>query len=293
MASKKNVFSCDLERLISKLVTLNHYQFFVSGQLGMAKKSFAKQLEFVNAKGYPQEALSWGSTILMVDIFRTGEVTRHGGAGGRVTNGKDILAFAEEMERRFSAFQMVYLFEALERFLKAAFGKMLFQLRRELPIRGKDIKAFLRKKPAWAGRQGTPKFFEAFAAYECRSDCKKAVTVFDKQLDWSRAASDVFGTMKFHEFIAVLATCRHAIVHKEGAVTPEAISSLSKSQNSFLKLCMHKSLHGGETAILPPTKLVDQCYEDVASYARGLYVLLSERCGMSDDTLYFEHDRRK
>ena len=145
-------------------MTLNHYQFFVSGQLKLAKESFSKQLGLGNAEGFSCDALSLGLDHFDGGQFPPRQVRQRGGAGGHLTDGGNIVAFAGEMERRFNAFQMVYLFEALEGFLKTVFGKMLYQLRRELPVRGRDTKSFLKANPGWANRRGTPQYFRQYAA---------------------------------------------------------------------------------------------------------------------------------
>jgi hypothetical protein len=224
----------------------------------------------------------------MTDIFNKGKYLLRGPTRGKITKGEDVLRLAEEMERRFNAFHLAYVFEALEDFLSAVYGKMLYQLRDQITIR--DKKSFHKANKGSSRHEGTLPYFEQYAKWTCKRDCGKALADFSKRLEWDRAVVQAVGGLSWGDFIAMLGLCRHTIVHDEGRVSESQLAALSKPQAAFIRSCQHETLYGSEKLILPETRLADDCFESVVSYARGLYVLLADYCGMSDDTKYFKRE---
>jgi hypothetical protein len=93
--------------------------------------------------------------------------------------------------------------------------------------------------------------------------------------------------MTFDELIATIGFCRHCIVHNEGRVEEEKLVELNRFQRAFVTSCLHASLHGNGRLLLPTSKSADRTMEALASYGWALYVLLSERCAMEDESQLF------
>src|SRR5207245_2948983 len=73
----------------------------------------------------------------------------------------------------------------------------------------------------------------------------------------------------------------------ECTVSDKRFKNLTKRQRRFVDRCLHKTVHTKETMLLPPNKLIDKLFEMIASYGWTLYVLVSERCKMPDETPFF------
>ncbi len=288
MALKKSVFTPDLEVFIDQLVTLHHCQFFINAQLERSRKSVEKDLEHFDKKNWKQKAFFFGTGLPIVDIFHEGEFVVRAPTRARITQGNDVIQMAHEMERRFNAFLLVSLHEVLEDFLRAVYGKLLYQLRGEVAV---AKKSFHKARPDLQLKEGTLTYFKCYADWVSRRDCKRILEAFEKHLDWKKVFITRLWGMSFSETIAAIGFCRHRIIHSQGRVSESDWRKLSKSQADFVKSCLHETLHTKEQLILPDSKLVDTCYEDIASYGRGLYVLASKRCGMSDDSGYFKKSR--
>lgn len=288
MAPKANVFTIAVEKFLSDLSDLNHYQGFVKWQLEHAKASVETGLAHFDEKKWPKDMFASAHSICIFDMFHTGSHIRLAGVAGRVTAGDAIIVMADEMERRFNAFMLSYTFEALESYLRATYGTLLYQLRNDLnpPKR----KAFEKLWPSLAKIRGTPGYFQKYAEWACRRSCEEAVAVFAKHLSWHFVPKKP-PRLDFPAFIDVLGFCRNCIIHCQGAVPEDRSRKLSRDQKDFLKMHLHKTAKTQEVRVLPSSKLIDVIFMMCGSYARTLYVLLSHRCQMRDETPYFKDAR--
>jgi hypothetical protein len=288
MTPKKNVFTSDLESLIDELVTLRHYQFFIEGHLKEGKKRVEKSLQTFVDKGWDTKDFVMASRMTIFDVFhkKGGDWLLIAPTTGRLTAGKDILRMADETERRFSSWLAVALYERLEAFLKAVFGKLLYQLRDKTAVRDKT--RFHTAKPVVLKCVGTASYFAEYAQYACRRDCKIALSYFREQLNLKSFVLDHYWRMSFEEFATALGEARHAIVHSQGRISESKTRSLTKRQRAFLEKWLHEGLYERGERLLPEGKLIEKCYEVVGSYGRGLYVLLAEKLEMADESMYFK-----
>jgi|SRR5579871_4757337 len=285
MSLKTNVFTNVLSAFIDRLVELSYYQFFVKAQLERANETMKRDLTHFDNMGWDKNAYFFGSGVAMTDIFHDGEFVIWGPTKGRVTAGEDVLRLSDETERQFNAFMVVLLFEAVEAYLRSVYGKFLIEKGNAISLR--RTTAFHKAFTGWEKRAGTPEYLDRYAQFACQRDCSDAIDDFEEQLDWGKATIIGCFGMTYHDFIRVLGTCRHCIVHNHGRITSDRIDKMTQAQNDFVNSWIAESLHGKERLLLPPTKPVDKCFEHLVSYGRGLYVLLSESCGMEDDTNYF------
>src|SRR5262249_17190100 len=124
MGLKANIFTPDLESLIDYLVTLDHYRFFVSGQIEDAKKRMEKSLHTLKDKGWGKSHFGMGSRMSIFDVFhkKGGEFLHCAPTRGRNTLGEDTLSVADEIERRFNSMLAISLHESLEIYLKTIYG---------------------------------------------------------------------------------------------------------------------------------------------------------------------------
>src|SRR5207244_1669895 len=111
-------------------------------------------------------------------IFHDGTLDIRAPYGKRVTQDEQLLPMAEEMERRFNSFLLVWIFESLEKHLQVLCGKLLFQLRGEVTI--VDKKEFHRSEPSWAKQERTPQYFAAYAQYAWKRNHKNVFAAFEK-----------------------------------------------------------------------------------------------------------------
>jgi hypothetical protein len=156
MALKKNVFTADLNSFFDSLVTYNHWHFQMKSQLEKAKANTEKLFQKFVDKGWSNEFVS-GAALGIIDIFHKGEWVIRAPIGGRTIKGQEAIAMVDETERRFNSLLLVSLFERFETFLKAIYGKMLYQLRHEITIR--DRKQFHRSNQNCAKSQGTALYY--------------------------------------------------------------------------------------------------------------------------------------
>lgn len=283
MALMGNPFTSDLNALFQVLAQLTHYQGFVRWQLGQAKEGVQKSLDYFDKKGWDRDAYFAAHGTSLMNMFHPKIILREP-IGGHFTKGSAVLRMSEEMERKFNSFMLVYTFEAFERYLKEICAKLLYYIREENTLaRKKDFHA---QNTKMIKLQGTATYFEEYVKWACSRTPAAALGVLTKELNWDRVAM-CFYKMTFDEFVSVIAFCRHCIVHNEGRVWERKFGSLSKKQKKYVELCLRRTIHSKEIIILPPNKLIDQLFEFIASYAWTLYILISERCGMRDETHFF------
>ena len=287
MALKKNIFTEDLALFQKTLADYAHYQLFVRWQLEQASKSVERSMAVLETEGHDKNAYFTGNCQSLFNVFHDGNLEIREPYGKRVTQGQDLFAMSREMEGRHNAFVLVALYEALERYLKATFRKLLFQIRNDMPI--KDKKEFHRKKPEAVKVEGQPAYFQLYVDYACARDATKALDAFDKFLATDRFVrrSVAWPQMTWREYVGAFAVCRHLIVHNYGRVSETSLRKLGTTQKVFAESCIRESLHGKEQVILPSAKSLDLVFEIIGSYGWGLYVLLSDRCAMADESEFF------
>ncbi len=290
MTTTANPFSPRLDAFLQRLIELNYYQFFMGALLGRGTKTMQRDLAHFSEKGWPKDAYFFGAGVPMMDIFHTGEWVVRCPTKARTTLGDDVVRMASETERQFNAFMVVLQYEAIERYLKATYTLLLSHKGSEIKLRKVD--AFHNSHTGWEERAGSAEYFEKYAAYACRYNCNAAIDDFERYLNWDRAAIKGCFAMSYHDFVRVLGICRHRIVHNHGKISDEHLGNLTPGQKRFVVSWMSETLHGRERLILPEAKPVDDCFEHLASYGRGLFVLASDFCGMADDTNYFNAAQR-
>jgi hypothetical protein len=192
---------------------------------------------------------------------------------------------AEEMERRFNSFILVGIFEALESYLKALYGEMLYQLRNDIRI--PDKKKFHKMYQGLSNHKGTNPYYVQYAQYVCKGNCDQARAAFTEYLDWKKAKRLCPIGLDFNQIVKTLGFCRHRIVHKEGRVTEKCLRALSKKEYEFISTCLYKTVHTDENLLLPPQEVLDEILVATASYGWATYKLLAERCAMNDESGFF------
>jgi len=286
MSLKNHVFTPDFTLFLERLASFSHYQSFGGWQLAQAKKTIERSLDVVEKQGHKNQ-YGTGTGMSLFNIFHDGQLPIRAPFGKRVTQGEELLPMAEEMERRFNALILVSVFETLEVYLKALYGKLLYQLRNESGRNKTEERKFLKAKPASAKHKGTEPYFSDLAQFSCGRDCQVALDEFKKQLDWNRAIRMCDIGLDFFDMVQVIGFCRHRIIHREGRVLARSLGTLNKRQREFVTFCMHASLHAKERILLPPTEIMSKVYEAVASYGWGLYVLIAHHCSMEDESEFF------
>lgn len=284
MSLKANTFTQDLDFLHERLADLSHYQSFVRWQLEHAKKGLIRSLDYVEKRGQKNQYFT-ATGLSLFNIFHDGQFPIRAPLGKRVTDGEKLLSVSEEMERRFNSLILVSMFETLEKYLKAVYAKMLFQLRGKVTLPNKaQFHASQRKA---ATQAGTPQYYADYVRHACRRNCDEAMVAFAQHLDWAAVIHNGKWNMTWDDFVSVLGFCRHRIVHNHGRVSMTSLRTLNGPQRGFVESCLQAAVHDSEPAILPPSSLMDPCFELIVSHGWGLYILVTKRCGMVDDSLFF------
>jgi hypothetical protein len=284
MGAKANIFTADQDLFLASLADSAHYQMLVSWQLRLAKESFGCSLEYLENRGLKNH-YGAGNCLSILNIFHNGQLDIRAPHGKRVTEGEQLVPMANEMERRFNSLVWVSVFEIFEKYVKALFGKALYQLRNETTICDKGD--FHAARMGVSKREGTAPYYVEYAEYSCRRDCEPAYRFFGKNLSWDKVTYPGYWEMTWDECIAAIGFCRHRIVHTEGRLSKTCLTKLSKSQRAFVTSCLHDSMHTCEKIILPPTEMMRGLFESIGSYGWGLYVLLTDRCSMKDESDFF------
>jgi hypothetical protein len=283
MAEKANVFTAEHKSFFNALADLGHFRLLVGWQLGIARHEVTGSNELLEKRGLKNQ-FGAANCLSVINLFHKGKFVIRAPFGKRVTQGDQILPMVDALERRFNSFLLVWTFEALEKHLQALFGLLLFQLRGKVAI---EKNAFHRIKPAERKQEGTPQYFAAYAKYAWRQDFKRVLDELEQLLEWNRILLVAYKGMPWRVFVETIAFCRHRIVHGDGRVSVQSMNQLGTKQKDYVRECLHTSLYTEGEQLLPPTRLIDDFFEAVASYAWALYVLLSDRCKMVNENALF------
>ena len=277
---KKNSFTGHLQKFLVGCSDIAHMHYFAIANARKTEERIAaaykKFVDTGNAKHYRT-----GTALTLIDLFSKEEWVQRAAAEVRATEGADVLKLAAEAAARANAYVVVALHEAFEVFLQDVYGTLLFQRRGECTLRQKQ--AFHKAHPKMTKVEGTPQYYRAYAKFECKRDCDKAIAALFAQLDMKSVVLDRWGDMSFEEVIAVVGFCRHRIVHVDGVITPEALTELSVAQKNFVKRCLRKGVLTREPQFLPDHATTKGIIEILASVAYALYVLLGRQCAMKID----------
>ena len=162
MALKSNEFTADHEAFLEALADLGHFQMLIGWQIRLAKDSVGKSLKVLEKQGL-KDMYGAANGMSIINIFHDGKCDIRAPYGKRVSEGQNLQPMAEEMERRFNSFLLVWVFERLEKHLQSLYGKLLYQLRGELTVT--DKQAFHRSQPKMAKQERTLSYFDAYAAF--------------------------------------------------------------------------------------------------------------------------------
>src|ERR1019366_9542180 len=231
MALKSNVFTVEHEAFLESLADLGHYQMLIAWQLRLAKDSVGRSLKVVEKQGH-KDMYGAANGMSIINIFHDGKLDIRAPYGKRVSEGERLLPMAEEMERRFNSFLLVWVFEKVEQHLQALYGTLLYQLRDQVTV--SDKQDFHRRHPKWSKQERTPHYFDAYAAFCWKRDDKKVIAAFEKHLAWKRVTYLAYHEMPWREYIETIAFCRHRIVHNDGRVSAPSMNKLSKGQKAYV-----------------------------------------------------------
>jgi len=284
VALKKNVFTPDFEKFREVMADMSHYLMFVGWRLGEANKSVERSLAVLEKMGHKNKFGAF-NRLTMVNVFHPSNAPMRAPCGNRGTEGESIVPMTQEMEGRFHSYMLVAGFERLESYLKALHGHTHYQLRGQITLPSK--RAFHKAQAKNAKQEGTAPYYVAYAKYACRRNCNEAMEVFQKVLPWDTMVFHLMHLMPFEEIVALLGYCRHCIVHDEGRVPDDIWESLNVNQVTFVRSCLRESILTGEETILPDKRKIELIVQMLVSYGYGLYILLSEKCGMEIEKKYF------
>ena len=283
MALKTNVFAKDFEKFRESMTDLSHLLLLVGWQLGESKASMERSLAILEKQGRKNK-FGASNGLSIVNVFKKIGPQRAPGSK-RITEGESIVPMTQEMEGRFHSYLFVAGYERLESYLKALYGRMLYQLRGQVTLKSK--REFHKRIPKWAKERNTPPYFFAYAKFACRRNCDEAIASFQKVLPWDTMVFHLMHLMPFEQILDLLGFCRHCIVHDEGRLPDEIRSPLDTNQLNFIRRCMQKSILTGDETIMPAKQQTGLVIEMLVSYGHALYVLLSEKCSMVLEHNYF------
>ena len=280
MAKKTNVFTDDWITFHDVAVDLCHMLNFVPWQLEMGRNATKRSLDVVEQNGHPGN-FGAATGLSIIDVFREGELTQKMPAGKRVTSGGDIESMISEVEGRFNNSILLSLHEGLETYAKALFQAMLYQLRNKRFISNKsDFHSAIANAHIHIG---TPEYYRLYVRWSCRRDCLSAWEAFRKELDWGIVKQDGWNRLEWLEVVDTLDRCRNFIAHDEGRVADKRWSAMSAPQREFIKALMRESVLAREDRILATKYQAHQLLEATMAVSYAVYVLLSNRCGMTVD----------
>lgn len=289
MAKVKNDFTADTLDLLSTATDLDHLVTFVPWLHKMAEPTIKRSNQILEKHGAPPNSFGPGTGISIVNVFHDGQYITRAPAGKRITQGDDVRRMAEEIEGRMNASLLTVLHESWESFLKRAYAYLLFHLKDDLaPARRAE---FHKSTPKWRNYRNTPAYFSDYAQWACSVNCSEALRLFENTLAWNQMRITGWNGMNWTGVSRILAFCRHCIVHNEGRVSEARWKRLSKPQAAFVRAMMKKTILSEDERILPPAQLFDRFLEVIVSLSYGLYVLLSQRCGMDVEHALFRKAR--
>lgn len=277
MAKKADIFSKDIESLLNACGDLFHLASIERSRIKRENESLDRAYEAFKTLG--REDLFFSGTCLpIIDVFHEGEWVTRSPSVRRETMATEIKQLANELYRRSNAYILVSLHERLEEFLRDAYGKFRFQVRNEKSL--SDKQAFHKSRQGQGGQRGTAEYFQRYAKWKCRNNCDPIMVDYQRLLPWERFKLHV----DFREFAHTIGMCRHWTVHNGGIVTPEGLGKLkSDGARKFVSDCVEKQVHGDRQLFLPDHETARHSIELIASYAYGLYVLLTDHCRMKSE----------
>ena len=240
MALRNNVFSAEYASFLDSLADLGHFQMLVGWQLRLAKDSVGRSLHVLEKQGIPNQ-YGAANCMSIINLFHDGKLDIRAPYGKRVSEGEKLIPMAEELERRFNSFLLVWVFEKLEQHLEVIYGLLLYQMRSEVTVANKQ--EFHRRYPKWKQQERTPVYFAAYAEFCWKRDEKAVLADLRKHLAWDRVLYRAYNEMTWDEYIATIAFCRHLIVHNDGRVSKRSMNSLSKGQQAYVLECLGNSLY--------------------------------------------------
>ncbi|MDB5342464.1 MAG: hypothetical protein JWP89_841 [Schlesneria sp.] len=285
MNSKNCDFTTPCSTFLDSLADCKHYVNFIKWRLYEARERTEQTLNSLKATGNAENYFT-GTGLPIVNVFHKGDYVTRAPSGKRITSGKNLIILTEEMERRFNANLISVIHERLADFLKAMYANMLQTLPHLLS--DEDKVEFHRRQQGMEAKDGTPEYFRHYAKCCSGKDCSKAVAAMLKELPWDEVHICIWNGMTFDKMVGMLAFCRHCIVHEEGRTSPEAMNRLDKAQANFVEKWLFTPVHGTDPLILPDTQSVERAMEAFASFAYALYLLMSKRCGVDVEILFFE-----
>lgn len=283
MALKANVFTQDFDELLRTVADYGHYQHFVQWQFKLAKQRVERSSAALDKQGI--NGFFMGNRQTVVNPFHDGEWVIRDAYGKRVSEGQDIFVVSREMEGRFNSFVLVAVYEALETYLKRVYARLLYQLRNQRPVA--DKKHFHSKRPQAKECEGQPRYFDLYMEYSCPRDPKRALETFAAELEMKRLVIRGLGGMTWEDRVTVFAVCRHLIVHNFGRVSAKSLVKLTKAQREYVESFIGESFHSKERVLLPTAEVIDRILQLAGTYGWALYILLSDRCGMADESELF------
>ena len=283
MAKKANIFTEDWNDFHDIAVNLRHLLALLPWQLKMANDATQRTLSVLERQGHKNNfGAATGLTI--IDVFRNrdrDEFTYRAPLGKRDTSGEEIEIVMNEVQARFNNSVVVSLHEAFERFVRGVFGKMLYQLRKERPLANK--KAFHASQANNVQDEGTMAYYQRYAEWSCRRNCRKAFQFFDKELDWTPVLQPDWRGIRWRDVSDLLNSCRNIIVHNEGRVTSKTMVRLPPHQREFLQFTISQSSLTGKMQILFEKDTARCFLEAAATVPYICYYLLSRRFNMNLD----------
>lgn len=272
----KNVFTEDLKAFLKTGNYLDHLVSFVPWPHKMADPTRKKGNKDLEKQGGLGVHVRIATAMSIFNILHDGDYTMRVVVGKRNTKGRDVRPMAREVTGRVNASILIVAHEAWERYIKRAYARLLFSLKDELsPPRRKK---FHRVTPQWRSYLNTLAYFEDYARWSLGNDCSEALEFLCDHLAWDQIRYKQWQGMEWLEVVAVVAFCRHCIVHDEGRVCESRWRRLNRAQTAFVRAMMARSVLTEEERILPPKEMINRLIEAMMSLGYGLYVLLSQRC---------------
>jgi len=286
VSKAKNDFTEDLIAILGITTDLRHLVTFVPWLHRMAEPTVKRSNESLERLGAPANSFGPLTGSSIINLLHDGQLVTKAPAGKRFSIGDDVNKMAKEVECRTNASLLTVLHETWEAYIKKSYAKLLFRASEEilLPKRA----GFHESKLDWRKYRNTPKYFNDYAQWTCKTDCTEALTMFKKFLAWDQIHVTEWKGMEWTAVARCLAFCRNRIVHNEGHVSESRITRLSKHQRIFVGTLMKKTILSEKERILPSGGDLDGLIEAVASFAYALHVLLSNRCKLNVDNPLFQ-----
>ena len=278
MAEKTNIFSEDWDEFHEIAVNLRHLLTLLPWQLKMADNATQRTLDHLARQGNKNK-FGAASGLSIIDVFRKRsrvDFTYRAPLGKRDTSGERIQIVMEEVKARFNNSIIVSMHEILEKYVKAIYGKMLYQHRNEQTLPNK--KAFHAALGENGKRQkGTLPYYQNYANWECRRNCKKAFKFFEKTFDWTLVLQPDWNGVSWPHVAELLSNCRNIIVHADGEVSSETLAKLSRPERDILEATLRVSELTHQQTILLNKDMARHFLEAAATVGYICYYLASKK----------------